>query len=606
MEVFLSRTSMARRMVDGSRRRPQSVASRVDFPVPDMRRPIRLKIFGITLALLALMVAVTWLSVLNSRQLNNQVRALSDYYLPLQQQVASVEILIRQQMVHMERVLLGMEAARPDAAFLAKESQGFDDRGINADQIVDSSLRMLGEAGKDEGIELDSVTLAVLKQQLPNVQSARQNFHRAFRLFQIEAEEGNRRSEKRVREALLREKDRLDGEIGKTIDTLNKLTADTAARAKAEEAAAMKLNWIITAIATTLGLIFAWLVTRSLVEPIRRLVGGTRAVEAGDLGVEILVHTRDELATLADSFNHMVLGLREKEVIKATFGQYVDPRIVRGLLDKRLPTEGGERHVMSVFFSDLAGFTRMCEGLTPDAAVRFLNRYFALMSEVIQARQGIIDKYIGDSVMAFWGQPFTDETSHAALCCEAALDQRNKLEEFRADMPNLLGIRYGLPSVDARMGIATGEVLVGNIGSATARGYTVIGDTVNLASRLEQANKFYGSHILVSEQTRKLAGDAFVFREIDSLRVMGRVESERVHELLGRPGEGMEALANAFEAGLAAYRKQDWEEAERTFNACLKLMPEDGPSLVFLDRIRTFRADSPTPGWDGVWVAREK
>ncbi len=568
-----------------------------------MRRPIRLKIFGITLVLLALMVAVTWLSVLNSRQLNSQVRALADYYLPLQQQVASVEILIRQQMVHMERVLLGMEAARPDAAFLARESQGFDDRGVNADQIVDSSLRLLGEAEADRSIELDQATLAVLKQQLPNVQTRRQDFHRAFRLFQIEAEEGNRRSEKLVREALLRDKDSLDGEIGKTIDLLNKLTADTAARAKAEEAAAVRLNWIITAIATSLGLIFAWLVSRSLVEPIRRLLGGTQAVEQGDLQVEILVQTRDELATLADSFNHMVLGLREKERIKATFGQYVDPRIVRGLLDNRLPTEGGERHVMSVFFSDLAGFTRMCEGLTPDAAVRFLNRYFALMAEVIRARQGIIDKYIGDSVMAFWGQPFTDAESHAALCCEAALDQRARLDEFRADLPNLLGVRQGLPEVEARMGIATGEVLVGNIGSETARGYTVIGDTVNLASRLEQANKFYRSRILVSEATRNLAGGAFVFREIDSLRVMGRVEPERVYELLGRPGEGREDLAAAFANGLSCYRKQEWDAAERAFNECLALAPEDGPSQAFLARILAFRETPPPADWDGVWVA---
>ncbi len=571
-----------------------------------MRRPIRLKIFGITLVLLTLMVAVTWLSVINSRQLNNQVRAMSDYYLPLQQQVASVEILIRQQMVHMERVLMGMQAAKPDADFLANESKGFDDRGVNADQIVDSSLRMLGEAEQDADIELDKVTLAVLKQQLPNVQSARQEFHRAFRLFQIEAEEGTTRSTKLVREALLREKDKLDGEIGKTIDLLNKLTTDTAARAKTEEARAVKLNWLITAIATGLGLIFAWWVSRSLVEPIRRLLGGTRAVEAGDLEVEILVHTRDELATLADSFNHMVVGLREKELIKTTFGQYVDPRIVRGLLDKRLPAVGGERHAMSVFFSDLAGFTRMCEGLTPDTAVRFLNRYFALMSEVIQARQGIVDKYIGDSVMAFWGQPFTDASSHAALCCEAALDQRAKLAEFRADLPNLLGIRHGLPEVEARMGIATGEVLVGNIGSETARGYTVIGDTVNLASRLEQANKLYRSHILVSEQTRMLAGDAFVFREIDSLRVMGRVESERVFELLGRAGEVATDLPATFTAGLASYRTRNWDDAERAFSECLRLAPDDGPSQAFLGRIRAFRAAPPPDDWDGVWVAQGK
>ena len=571
-----------------------------------MRRPIRLKIFSITLVLLAMMVVVTWLSVLNSRQLNNQVRALADIYLPLQQQVASVEILIRQQMVHMERVLLGMQAARPDPEFLERESSGFDARGINADQIVDSSLRMLGEAEQDASIELDQVTLAVLKQQLPNIQTARQDFHRTFRLYQIEAEEGTARSAKLVRENLLREKDKLDVEIGKGIDLLNKLTTDTAAQAKAEEARAVRINWIITAIATTLGLIFAWWVSRSLVEPIRRLLKGTQSVESGDLGVQILVHTQDELATLADSFNLMVVGLREKERIKATFGQYVDPRIVRGLLENRLPAEGGQRQVMSVFFSDLAGFTQLCEGLTPGTAVRFLNRYFALMSQVIQERQGIIDKYIGDSVMAYWGQPFTEETRHAALCCEAALDQRSRLDDFRADLPNVLGIRHGLPHVEARMGIATGEVLVGNIGSETARGYTVIGDTVNLASRLEQANKFYGTLILVSQETRHLAGDAFVFREIDSLQVVGRSEPERVYELLGRQGQADGELINVFEQGLACYRAQDWEGAETAFKACLARASGDGPSLVFLERIATFRESPPPADWDGTWVALGK
>ncbi len=574
-----------------------------------MRRPIRLKIFSITLALLALMVIVTWLSVLNFRQLNNQVRALSDYYLPLQQEVASVEILIRQQMVHMERVMAGMEAAKPDAEFLAKESTDFDSRGINADQIIDSALRQLAEAEAARDIELDRVTLAVLGRQLPAIQTTRQEFHATFRQFQIEAEEGNPRSKKLVRAALLKAKDDVDVEIGKTIDLLNKLTQDTASQAKAEEVRAIRLNWIVTGIATALGLIFTWAVSRALVEPLRRLVGGTHAVEQGDLDVEILVHTRDELSTLADSFNHMVVGLREKEHIRETFGQYVDPRIVRGLLEKRLPTEGGQRQVMTVFFSDLADFTRMCEGLTPDSTVRFLNRYFSLMAEVINARQGIIDKFIGDSVMAFWGPPFTGESDHATLCCQAALDQMERVEAFRANLPNLLGVRSGLPKVEVRMGIATGEMTVGNIGSDTVRGYTVIGDIVNLASRLEQANKFYGTRILVSGETRDLTHEAFAYREIDSLRVMGKTEPVRVFELLGHASELPEArarLVERFATGLASYRAQDWDGAEAAFRACLALSASDLPSEAFLARIQAFRQTPPPADWDGVWVALGK
>jgi adenylate cyclase len=574
-----------------------------------MRLPISLKIFSITTALLALMVVVTWLSVLNFHQLNNQVRALADYYLPLQQQVASVEILIRQQMVHMERVMAGMEAARPDPEFLASESNSFDMRGVNADQIIDSSLRMLGEAEAEKGIELDRVTLAILGKQLPTIQTARQHFHRTFRLFQIEAEEGTPRSQRIVRETLLREKDAVDVEIQKTIDLLNKLTQDTATQAKAEEGRATTLNWIITALATTLGLIFAALVTRSLVDPVKRLVGGTRAVEAGDLDVEIMVRTHDELATLATSFNHMVAGLREKERIRATFGQYVDPRIVKNLLENRIGADKGERQVMTVFFSDLEGFTRLCEGLTPDATVRFLNRYFSMMSEVIRTRQGIVDKYIGDSVMAFWGPPFTDPADHARQGCIAALAQVAQMEAFRAWLPEMFGIRQGLPDVNVRMGIASGDVTVGNIGSETSRSYTVIGDTVNLASRLEQANKFYGTRILVNEATRNLAGDTLAFREIDSLRVAGKLETVRVYELLGHSADLSETdrqRVQAYETGLARYRAQDWEAAETAFRECLALAPADRPSQVMLDRIAAFRQTPPAAGWDGVWIAPSK
>lgn len=574
-----------------------------------MQRPIRLKIFSITASLLGLMVIVTWLSVLNFRQLNNQVRALSDYYLPLQEQVASVEILIRQQMVHMERLLAGMQANNPDLEYLSRESNHFDNRGVNADQVVDSSLRMLSEASSAKDIKLDNVTLAILGRQLPAIQTARQRFHAAFRMFQIEAEEGTPRSQKIMRDTLLKEKDSVDVEIGKTIDILNTLTKNTAARAKQEEQRATQLNWVVTAIATLLGLIFAWAISRSLVDSVKRLMGGTRAVEDGNLEVEIHVETRDEMATLANSFNHMVLGLRERETIRETFGKYVDPRVVRGLLENRLPAEGGENHVMSVFFSDLEGFTQLSEGLTPDAVVRFLNRYFSLMAELIRERQGIIDKYIGDAVMAFWGPPFTDEKSHAALCCHAALSQMARLEAFRAELPDIFGTHQALPKVNVRMGIATGEVTVGNIGSDTARGYTVIGDTVNLASRLEQANKFYGTRILVNEETQIRVKDELALREIDSLRVAGKREPVRVFELLGSLANqalGQQQMIATFERGLSAYRKQNWDEAEAAFHAGLTLTPGDPPCQVFLDRIQAFRRSPPAADWDGVWIATSK
>jgi len=343
---------------------------------------------------------------------------------------------------------------------------------------------------------------------------------------------------------------------------------------------------------------------------VRELLSLTKDIRAGNLDVIIQIKTSDEIGQLADSFNHMVGELKQKELIKKMFGKYVDPRIVQGLLLDHQPLiHGGERQLMTVFFSDLEGFTVVCEALTPTGVVRLLNQYFSLMAEPIRAQQGIIDKYIGDSVMAFWGPPFTSASDHAAFACHAALDQQACVPKLQNMLPEVLGIRKNLPNIRVRMGIATGDVTVGSIGSEDTRSYTVIGDTVNLASRLEGANKQYGTQILISEDTRKLAGKAIEAREIDAIRVVGKTDPVRVYELIGRTGDispKTAELCTHYERGLAHYRKCEWGEARCAFEECLKIKPEDGPSLLFVDRIRLLEGQTLTERWDGVWTLTEK
>jgi len=567
-----------------------------------MRRPISLKVYSITLSLLVLMVVVTALSTRNLSVLNNEIAALSRYYIPLDQQIGSVETLVRQQIVHVERILLLLRLRQQDKAAIEEEKKLFDQRGVNADQIIDSSVKLVNEALAAKEVSVDRVALAVLKEQLPDIQTARQNFHASFRQFLTEAEQGNPRSLALVREALMKERDAINRELEKVIVTLEKTTQQAADHAQAEELKALRLNWTITITAGVLGLLLAAIITRNLVEPVQRLLSGTKAVEQGDLSVRVHANSADEIAALTDSFNHMVAGLREKERIKDTFGKYVDPRIVTGLLENRLAASGGEKKIMTVFFSDLVGFTSMGEQLTPDGVVKFLNQYFTLMAEPIREHQGILDKFIGDAVMAYWGPPFTGETEHAALACYSALDQMARLARFRAMLPDLLGLRKGLPEVGIRMGIATGDVTVGNIGSESAKGFTVIGDTVNLASRLEGANKEYGTGILISEQTWQLAKDAIDAREIDGVRVVGKTEPVRIYELLGRRGEGNRELQVSYAAGLLAYRNGDWESAEAAFTQC----GADGPARVMLKRIAYFRQHPETRAADGVWDLTKK
>jgi len=304
------------------------------------------------------------------------------------------------------------------------------------------------------------------------------------------------------------------------------------------------------------------------------------------------------------AFNSMVEELRSKERIKDTFGKFVDPRIVSNLISSDTLTDQAERRVVTIFFSDIKGFTSISEQLTAAAMVNLLNHYFDAVTRCIRDANGIVDKYIGDAVMAFWSPPFSPGDSHAAAACLAALAQQRAIAEVRAELANITGLRRNTPELSVRMGIATGEAVIGTIGSPVSKSYTVIGDTVNLASRLEGINKVYGTHVIVSDDTLRLAHHEVETRELDIIAVAGKVEPVRIHELLSPFDElaSVDAdLRGEFASGLTAYRAQDWDRAEQQFKQCLRLKPDDGPTAVFVDRIRTMRADPPPTDWDGVW-----
>ncbi|HET6969624.1 MAG TPA: adenylate/guanylate cyclase domain-containing protein, partial [Phenylobacterium sp.] len=268
----------------------------------------------------------------------------------------------------------------------------------------------------------------------------------------------------------------------------------------------------------------------------------------------------------------------------------------------------GQKELATVYFSDMAGFTSISERLAPATVVALVNGYFSEMSRPIRDRHGLIDKYIGDGIMAFWAPPFSEARDQAALACAAALEQFERLEDFRRRVPDITGLRRDAPLIDMRVGLATGEVLVGSIGSEISRSFTVMGDTVNFGSRLEGANKAYGTHILIDQRTREMAGGAVEAREIDLVAVVGREEPLRVFELAALagalPAERAE-LFGLYAEALASYRKGDWVGAERGFLAAIKRAPDDGPSKAMLERTRQLRA-APPPAWDGAWRLTSK
>jgi len=295
----------------------------------------------------------------------------------------------------------------------------------------------------------------------------------------------------------------------------------------------------------------------------------------------------------------------DRRFVQEALGRYTSKALVDELLahPEKLSLQFGETRAVSVFFSDIAGFTSISEGISPEKLVALLNDYLTAMTEIVLAHNGVVDKYIGDAIMAFWGAPFDDE-NHQKNAVSAALQMKQTCDALRATWQ----AKYG-HEVFVRAGVNSGTAVAGNMGSTHKYNYTVMGDMVNLASRLEGANKAYGTELMVSEATFRAVEDAFVGRELDSIFVKGKNEPARVFEILARKdadaGETF-AFIEPFERGLAAYRSSDFAGAKDIFEEIVATSGTDGPSLAFIERCEYFMHTPPGEQWDGVWRMKEK
>jgi adenylate cyclase len=289
---------------------------------------------------------------------------------------------------------------------------------------------------------------------------------------------------------------------------------------------------------------------------------------------------------------------RDKRRIKDAFGRYLAPSVVEQLMDNP-PTLGGDRRQISMLFSDLAGFTTMSEMLDPQKLVAVLNEYLHEMADLVKDEGGYVDKYIGDAVMALYGAP-NPLPDHAARCCRTAVLMQRRLTEL-----NALWRKQDetWPQLKVRIGINTGDPIVGNIGGEEKIQYTALGDAVNLAARLEPACKTYGVGIMIAQQTREEAGAAIQVRELDMLAVYGKQEPVRVFELLAMAGDDigeMQELLEHYNHGLDAFRRRDFELALQYFKAALDVNDDDGPAALYIERCEDYISNPPPADWDFV------
>ncbi|HLP16406.1 MAG TPA: CHASE2 domain-containing protein [Bacteroidota bacterium] len=305
------------------------------------------------------------------------------------------------------------------------------------------------------------------------------------------------------------------------------------------------------------------------------------------------------------SVYHFLGEHRQKMMIQKMFAHYLNPHIVDELIahPEKLRL-GGERKELTVMFADVGGFTNLSERIEPERVIALLNEYLGAMSDIIIAHNGTLDKYEGDAIMAFWGAPL--ELQNAALdACRAALAMQKKVEEIRA-----VWRREGKPEFSVRIGINTGEMIVGNVGSASRFDYTVIGDSVNIASRLEGANKAYGTTIMISERTASFVKEELVCRELDDLMVIGRSTPIRIFEPLGAIRTIAESPLSAalvhHAKGLECYRNRRFDEALVSFRKVLEIVPTDGPARTYIMRSERFLLEAPGPDWTGIHSLQSK
>ncbi len=381
--------------------------------------------------------------------------------------------------------------------------------------------------------------------------------------------------------------------------------------------------WANVAIIIVLGLLIGFLVPRFTAIPGATIIIGILIVY---LTIVFLIFAKNGiwidalgpiatliLGYLSITLYNYVQKEKEKEFVQGAFGHYLDPKVISQIVDNPnlLGQLGGDARVMTAFFSDVASFSSISEHLTPVELVETINEYLTEMCEIIAQHNGTIDKFEGDAIVAFWGAPIYQD-DHAENAVLAAIDMQNQMIKLRqkwVDEGKMVELRQIWADegrgtfFGVRVGMNTGEMVVGNMGSKTRIDYTMLGDAVNLAARLEGAGKAYGVTTMISESTYMVTRGLIEARLLDSIRVVGKNEPVRVYEVLGRKGQvdpqKMQVI-DLFAEGVSKYRERKWDEAISMFEQGLAIDPSDGPCRVYIKRALTFKTTPPAENWDAV------
>ena len=572
-----------------------------------MGASLRAKIMSGVLALLVLFAGALGFTLILIEDSSMELAAIEEYHIPLTKGMNELDIYTFEIEILVHQVVNGNRSRETS---LRWQQRAYTLRDT-VNRIFKESVDLAERGSNDERNDLsDRLGMAKLIGTIRTLEVGTQEYMKVAITAIDLALEGKNAEAKKALEEMLRYED-LNPIYTQVRTKAGELMAASLEETNQNIQHVIRANLALFAIAGVLGLLVFLVITGRLQTAFRRLAAAFRQTAQGELSDPLPVTSQDEIGDLTTSFNQMVEQLKSKEKLREAFGQFLDPRIVANVVDATSGQlkEVAERRSVTIFFSDISNFSGIGEQLTAGNLVRLLNRYFTASTEGIRAHHGIVDKFIGDAVMAFWASPFSEGETHALDGCHACLDLRDAFAKVGREISEITGLRRNVPKFHVRMALATGDTVIGTVGSDTTKSFTVIGDTVNTASRLEGVNKIYGTTILINEECYHLAESGIEAREIDLVTVFGKVEPVRIYELQGRQGSLSPTLAklnNVFADALQLYREQKWKEAEAAFRECLKIRENDGPSLEFLTRIANFARTPPPKDWNGVWQTASK
>ncbi len=558
-------------------------------------------------ALLVLFAAALAFTLVLIDDSSSELEGIEQYHLPLTKNMNLLDIYTFEMEIIAHMVVHGGHSRESNLVRQERAKKLTEE----VDRIFEQSKNLAEEGSKDARNDLhDRLAMARLIGTIQTLESQTKSFMRVA-LQAVDLGLNGKTSEAKKALTLVAEYEDLNPAYEFLRVKATELTASSILETNENIHHIIRANLILFAFAGGLGFFVFLGITGRLQTAFRRLTSAFHETADGKYSDPLPVTSKDEIGDLTTSFNTMVEQLKSKERLREAFGHFLDPRIVANVVNPETGElrQSAERRKVTIFFSDIAGFSGIGEQLTADNTVGLLNHYFTAATQCIRDHHGIVDKFIGDAVMAFWASPFSEGESHARDACLACLEMRPAFAKIEAEISQITGLRRNTPKFHVRMALATGDTLIGTIGSATTKSFTVIGDTVNIASRLEGVNKVYGTDLIVNEDCYRLAEVDVEAREIDLLTVYGKTEPVRIYELLSPVGQldsTTAQLREAYALALDLYRHQKWTEAEKAFQKCLSIRKSDGPSLEFLTRIATFSRTPPPKDWNGVWQTASK